>query len=150
MWATEPLAGLRREIWVGWLSLASPTLFDDVDPVECDARSTTPAGAHWSNPAAIAIGPRTSCAACERRREAIGIDDVGSVRAVSAENRADSTAICVGVGLALAIGLLSGIWVVGVVIGIAVGAALADRLRLRAGLPQRQLLAPRGRDRRKR
>ena len=69
---------------------------------------------------------------------------------MSAENRADSTAICVGVGLALAIGLLSGIWVVGVVIGIAVGAALADRLRLRAGLPQRQLLAPRGRDRRNR
>ena len=69
---------------------------------------------------------------------------------MSAENRADSTAICVGVGLALAIGLVSGIWVVGVVIGIAVGAALADRLRLRAGLPQRQLLAPRGRDRRKR
>ena len=69
---------------------------------------------------------------------------------MSAENRADSTAICVGVGLALAIGLLSGIWVVGVVIGIAVGAALADKLRLRAGLPQRRLLAPRGRDQRKR
>ncbi len=34
VWATEPLAGLRREIWDGWLSLASPTLFDDVDPVE--------------------------------------------------------------------------------------------------------------------
>lgn len=69
---------------------------------------------------------------------------------MSAENRADSTAICVGVGLALAIGLLSGIWVVGVVVGIAVGAALADKLRLRAGLPQRQWLAPRGRDQGKR
>jgi hypothetical protein len=69
---------------------------------------------------------------------------------VSAANRADSTAICVGVGLALAIGLLSGIWVVGVVVGIGVGAALADKLRLRAGLPQRQWLAPRGRDERKR
>jgi hypothetical protein len=34
VWAAEPLAGLRREIWDGWLSLASPTLFDDVDPVE--------------------------------------------------------------------------------------------------------------------
>ena len=34
VWATEPLVGLRREIWDGWLSLASPTLFDDVDPVE--------------------------------------------------------------------------------------------------------------------
>jgi hypothetical protein len=46
--------------------------------------------------------------------------------------------------------VLSGIWVVGIVIGIAVAAALADKLRLRAGLPQRQLLAPRGRDERKR
>ena len=73
-----------------------------------------------------------------------------SVRAVSAEHRADTTATCVGIGLALAIGLLSGIWVVGVVIGIAVGAALADKLRLRAGLPQRQLLSARGRDERKR
>lgn len=69
---------------------------------------------------------------------------------MSAELRADATAACVGIGLALAIGLLSGIWVVGVVIGIAVAAALADKLRLRAGLPQRQLLAPRGRDDRKR
>jgi hypothetical protein len=32
VWATEPLAALRREIWDGWLSLASPTLLDDVDP----------------------------------------------------------------------------------------------------------------------
>jgi len=69
---------------------------------------------------------------------------------VSAENRADTAAACIGIGLALAIGVLSGIWVVGIVIGIAVAAALADKLRLRAGLPQRQLLAPRGRDQRKR
>ena len=77
-------------------------------------------------------------------------DDACSVSAVSAENRADTTAACIGIGLALAIGVLSGIWVVGIVIGIAVGAALADKLRLRAGLPQRQLLAPRGRDERRR
>jgi ClpA/ClpB-like protein len=32
VWATAPLAGLRREIWDGWLSLASPTLLDHVDP----------------------------------------------------------------------------------------------------------------------
>ena len=32
VWAAELLAGLRREIWDGWLSLASPTLLDDVDP----------------------------------------------------------------------------------------------------------------------
>jgi len=32
VWATAPLAGLRREIWSGWLSLASPTLLDDADP----------------------------------------------------------------------------------------------------------------------
>jgi hypothetical protein len=77
-------------------------------------------------------------------------DDACSVSAVSAENRADTTAIAVGIGLALAISLVSGLWVVGVVIGIAVGAALADKLRLRAGLPQRRLLTPRGRDQRKR
>jgi hypothetical protein len=34
VWATAPLAGLRREIWTGWLSLASPTLLDDADPSE--------------------------------------------------------------------------------------------------------------------
>src|ERR1019366_3545139 len=34
VWATEPLVGLRREIWDGWLSLASPTLLDDGGPSE--------------------------------------------------------------------------------------------------------------------
>jgi hypothetical protein len=34
LWAAEPLAGLRREIWTGWLSLASPTLLADADPSE--------------------------------------------------------------------------------------------------------------------
>lgn len=33
VWAQEPLAGLRREIWDGWLALASPALLDDIDPV---------------------------------------------------------------------------------------------------------------------
>ena len=34
-WTQPPLAGLRREIWTGWLALASPTLLDDVgDPAE--------------------------------------------------------------------------------------------------------------------
>jgi hypothetical protein len=33
VWAQPPLTGLRREIWDGWLALASPTLIDDVDPV---------------------------------------------------------------------------------------------------------------------
>ena len=69
---------------------------------------------------------------------------------MSAENRADTTAACIGIVLALAIGGISGLWVVGIVIGVAVAAALADKLRLRAGLPQRQLLAPRGRNDRKR
>ena len=32
VWSTAPLAGLRREIWRGWLALASPALLDDVDP----------------------------------------------------------------------------------------------------------------------
>jgi hypothetical protein len=32
-WAQPPLAGLRREIWTGWLALASPTLLQDIaDP----------------------------------------------------------------------------------------------------------------------
>jgi hypothetical protein len=33
-WTQPPLAGLRREIWRGWLALSSPTLLDDVDPAE--------------------------------------------------------------------------------------------------------------------
>jgi len=31
VWLQEPLAGLRREIWTGWLALASPTLLQYVD-----------------------------------------------------------------------------------------------------------------------
>lgn len=34
VWTQEPLTWLRRELWSGWLALASPTLLDDVDPVE--------------------------------------------------------------------------------------------------------------------
>ena len=34
VWSTQPLAALRREMWSGWLALASPTLLDDVDPSE--------------------------------------------------------------------------------------------------------------------
>ena len=35
VWSHAPLAGLRREIWTGWLALTSPTLLDDVgDPSE--------------------------------------------------------------------------------------------------------------------
>jgi hypothetical protein len=34
VWSTQPLAALRREMWSGWLALASPTLLDDVDPAE--------------------------------------------------------------------------------------------------------------------
>jgi hypothetical protein len=34
VWSSEPLAGMRREIWGEWLGLASPTLLDDVDPSE--------------------------------------------------------------------------------------------------------------------
>jgi hypothetical protein len=34
-WTQPPLAGLRREIWTGWLALASPTLLQDIgDPAE--------------------------------------------------------------------------------------------------------------------
>jgi Clp amino terminal domain, pathogenicity island component len=34
VWSSEPLVGLRREIWNGWLALASATLLDDIDPEE--------------------------------------------------------------------------------------------------------------------
>ena len=34
VWSAQPLAALRREIWSGWLGLASPTLLDEVDPAE--------------------------------------------------------------------------------------------------------------------
>ena len=33
-WSSPPLAGLRREIWSGWLALASPSLLEDIDPVD--------------------------------------------------------------------------------------------------------------------
>jgi hypothetical protein len=33
-WSSPPLEGLRREIWDGWLALASPSLLDETDPVE--------------------------------------------------------------------------------------------------------------------
>jgi hypothetical protein len=34
-WSRAPLAGLRREIWTGWLAVASPTLLEDIgDPRE--------------------------------------------------------------------------------------------------------------------
>jgi hypothetical protein len=54
VWETAPLSGLRREIWDGWLALASPSLLDDLDPDElrntldaavsraCDASSAEP------------------------------------------------------------------------------------------------------------
>jgi hypothetical protein len=34
VWSSAPLAGLRREIWSGWLALASVSLLDEIDPVE--------------------------------------------------------------------------------------------------------------------
>jgi hypothetical protein len=33
-WSSPPLEGMRREIWDGWLALASPSLLDETDPVE--------------------------------------------------------------------------------------------------------------------
>ncbi|HEX4034839.1 MAG TPA: Clp protease N-terminal domain-containing protein, partial [Solirubrobacteraceae bacterium] len=39
VWSKQPLAGLRREIWTGWLALASPTLLEDVgEPAELRQR----------------------------------------------------------------------------------------------------------------
>jgi hypothetical protein len=34
VWGSPPLTGLRREIWDGWVALASPSFLDDTDPVE--------------------------------------------------------------------------------------------------------------------
>jgi len=34
VWAVSPLEGMRREIWDGWLALASPSLLDETDPVD--------------------------------------------------------------------------------------------------------------------
>jgi ATP-dependent Clp protease ATP-binding subunit ClpA len=31
VWSSEPLARVRREIWNGWLALASPALLDEID-----------------------------------------------------------------------------------------------------------------------
>jgi hypothetical protein len=31
VWTQEPLVGMRREIWNGWLVLASPGLLDQID-----------------------------------------------------------------------------------------------------------------------
>jgi hypothetical protein len=33
-WSSPPLEGMRREIWEGWLALASPSLLDEANPVE--------------------------------------------------------------------------------------------------------------------
>jgi Clp amino terminal domain, pathogenicity island component len=33
-WSSAPLAGMRREIWNGWVALASPSLLEEIDPVE--------------------------------------------------------------------------------------------------------------------
>ncbi len=34
VWSSALLSGLRREIWNGWLALASDSLLEDIDPVE--------------------------------------------------------------------------------------------------------------------
>jgi len=34
VWSHAPLAAMRREIWSGWLALSSPSLPDEIDPVE--------------------------------------------------------------------------------------------------------------------
>ena len=34
VWSREPLVRMRREIWSGWLAVASPTLLDDIEPPE--------------------------------------------------------------------------------------------------------------------
>jgi hypothetical protein len=52
-------------------------------------------------------------------------------------SRLDATAIAIGVAVALVIMVVSGLWVVGVVVGFAAGAIYSDKARRRAGLPER-------------
>jgi hypothetical protein len=51
IWAAAPFAPLRREIWSGWVALASPTLLDDVDPRELRRQLDAAVGR------AVAAGP---------------------------------------------------------------------------------------------
>jgi hypothetical protein len=58
-WSEPPLAGLRREMWTGWLALASPILMEDIgDPQELrrvlDAAVQRAVGTEGVHAAAIA------------------------------------------------------------------------------------------------
>jgi uncharacterized membrane protein len=68
---------------------------------------------------------------------------------MSVAARANFIAICGAVGATLGVGLASGNWVVAIVVGLAVGASTAERMRRRAGLPERRALIELGRKSRK-
>jgi Tfp pilus assembly protein PilN len=57
--------------------------------------------------------------------------------------------ICGGIAVALAVGLISGVWVVGIVLGVAVAVSTAERMRRRAALTQQQAPIEAGRRKRK-
>jgi len=39
VWTHEPLAGMRREIWAGWVALASPGRLDEIEARDLPARA---------------------------------------------------------------------------------------------------------------
>jgi uncharacterized membrane protein len=68
---------------------------------------------------------------------------------VSPSARANFIAICGAVGAALGVGLSSGSWPIAVIVGLAVGGTTAEKMRRRAGLPERRALIELGRKDRK-
>jgi uncharacterized membrane protein len=68
---------------------------------------------------------------------------------LSSGARANFIAICGAVGAALGVGLTSGNWAIGIIVGLAVGGTTAEKMRRRAGLPERRALIELGRKDRK-
>jgi hypothetical protein len=64
-------------------------------------------------------------------------------------DRSNLLGICGGIAIALAVGLISGVWVVGIVLGVAVAVSAAEKMRRRAALSQRQAPVEVGRKKRK-
>jgi len=58
------------------------------------------------------------------------------------------TALCVAVALGLVLGISTGSWIVGLIVGIGVGAAFDERMRRQKKLPARRALNELGRKRR--
>jgi len=63
--------------------------------------------------------------------------------------RSNFLGICGGIAVALAVGFISGVWVVGIVLGVAVAVSTAEKMRRRASLAQQQAPIEVGRRKRK-